>query len=225
MAFTKEQRAALEALGYTIAKSGKTIKTKDGSTIGGINENGKFFSGSKKVMDILKNPPKAEEKPASKPAKTEGKSNPRPKANPTRKPGGARPEGKASGMPAATGGRGDGAKEAERRRTDTKSGAGVPLLGVAAAGVGRGRKPTTGKPVNPSYTGRTVMPEGFQGRYATEVGRPRAGGGARVIGGNPGRRALGRSGGIGVVKMPDVLELRNMNKGGMVKKMPKTYKK
>ena len=73
MALTKDQRAALEAAGYTIAKSGKTIKGKDGGTIGGINENGKFFSGSKKVMDILKNPPKAEAKPAPKPAKKDDK--------------------------------------------------------------------------------------------------------------------------------------------------------
>lgn len=52
---TAEQRKALEAAGYTV--SGNTVKTKDGGSVGGYNENGKIWSGSSKVKDILKSQP------------------------------------------------------------------------------------------------------------------------------------------------------------------------
>lgn len=204
------------------AKDSKGNVVKDGK--GNPVKTRRFFKKSEK--DAMKTSPrpkarpdnKSAEKPAAKPAKTETKPSTRPKANPARKPGGARPEGKASGMPAAN------------PKKEEKASAGLPVLGVAAAAAGR--KPATGKPVNPSYTGRAVMPEGFQGRYATEVARPRAGGGARVIGTNPARRGIRGPGGGRVVKMPDVLELSLMNKGGMVArkqvssgKPARTYKK
>lgn len=53
MGITAGQRKALEAQGYTLSKNGKTV-LKNGQSIGGINENGKFWSGSQKVMSILK---------------------------------------------------------------------------------------------------------------------------------------------------------------------------
>jgi hypothetical protein len=236
MAITSEQRKALEAAGYKISKSGNTVLNSKGESVGGYNENGNIWSGSSKVRDILKSKPapKAESKPASKPS---GKPATRPKANPTRKPGGARPEvEKPTGLPAAPARNVGGAKADQRRAggsgntTRRNQGAGIPILGVGAVVAGAGRKPATGRPVNPSYTGRAVMPEGFQGRMQTGVARPGAAGGARVIGTNPARRGLRSPGGGRVVKMPDVLELAQMNKGGMVKKPasskpPRTYKK
>ena len=194
---------------WVSAKDGKGNVVKDGK--GNPVKTRRFFKKSEK--DAMKNPPKKEApaKPASRPAKAEDKPTARPKPNPARKPGGARPEGKTSGMPAA------------KPKEGSKAAAAVPVLGVAAR-VAANRKPATAKPVNPSYTGRAGMAEGFQGRYATEVGRPRAAGGARAIGGNPARRTSGGR----ILKMPDILELKLMNKGGMVKKSttpPKTYKK
>lgn len=222
MAITSEQRKALEAAGYKISENGKTVLTSEGKSVGGYNENGNIWSGSSKVRDILKSKPapKSESKPAPKPRSeakaADTKPATRPKANPARKPGGARPEGPASGMPA---------KRENRRQKDDRS-AGMPILAAGAAVAGAGRKPATGRPVNPSYTGRAVMPEGFQGRMNTDVARPRAAGGVRAIGANPVRRGLRAPGGGGrVVKMPDVLELAQMNKGGMVKKPARTYKK
>jgi len=206
MAISAEQKKALEAAGYSV--KGQTVMTKDGKSIGGYNENGKIWSGSGKVRDILKSKPepKAEAKPAAKsrPAKAESKStSQRPKSNPARQPGGARPEGKAAGMPAA------------KKDSKTALAAGLPVVG-AAARVAAGRKPAQGRPYNPNYTGRSAMPEGPQGRYATGVGRPVVTGAGRAIGGNPARRL--RGGGGGVLKMPDILDLKNMAKGGLVSK-------
>ena len=87
----------------------------------------------------------------------------------------------------------------------------MPVLGAAAARAAA-RKPVTAKPYNPSYTGGRGQPQGPQGRYATEVARPRTGGGARAIGGSPARRLTGGR----TLKMPDVLDLKFMNKGGLV---------
>lgn len=70
---TTEQKASLEALGYVVNKSGKTVQDKDGKTVGGFNDNDGVFSGSDKVAGILKsspaktttkNPPKAPKKAA-----------------------------------------------------------------------------------------------------------------------------------------------------------------
>lgn len=204
---------------WVSAKDGKGNVVKDAK--GNPVKTRRFFKKSEK--DAMKNKPKEEAKPAptrsNKPAKAEDKPTTRPKANPARKPGGARPEGKASGMPAA------------KPKKENKPSAGVPVAGVAAAAAGR--KPAQGKPVNPSYTGRSAMPEGFQGRYATEVGRPRMGGGARMIGTNPVRRAVGAgaAGRNAIERARDPLML-NFNKGGMVAKKqaasgkpPRTYKK
>lgn len=199
---------------WVSAKDSKGNVVKDGK--GKPVKTRRFFKKSEK--DAMKNPPKKEApaksapKKADKPATNAARPAPGgPGKLPARKPGGARPEGKASGMPAA------------KPKEDS---AGMPVLGAAAATAAR-RTPAQGRPSNPNYPGRPGMAEGFQGRYSTEVGRPRAAGGARAIGGNPARRV----GGGRILKMPDVLELKLMNKGGMVKKSvssskpAKTYKK
>lgn len=210
MAITSEQKKALEAAGYTV--KGDTVMTKSGGSVGGYNENGQIWSGSAKVRGILKSSPapKAEDKPASKPAarpaKAEDKPKPRPKANPARKPGGARPEGKASGMPAA-------------KPKEGGKAAAAPVAAAVGARVAAARKPTKATPSNPSYTGRAAMAEGPQGRYETGIAR-RGGRGA----GNPALMS-GRIRGGRLNAVPEKPMLF-MNKGGMVaKKMPKTYKK
>ena len=167
----------------------------------------------------------------SAPAKTEDKPSTRPKANPTRKPGGARPEGKAAGMPA---GKDSKKSESPGKRGEVSPGvvaamgAGAIAAGVAASRSGRGngkaetaRRAKDTKPYNPTYSGRGKAPEGFQGRMKTDVAKPAVRGGTRAIGGNPAADLRGGR----IVKMPDVLELQFMNKGGMVKKPAKTYKK
>lgn len=113
MKLSKEQRVALEAAGYKISRSGKTVEGKNGGTIGGINENGKFFAGSQKVMDILKNPPKAEA-PKQAPAS-------RPRSEPAAKPSSPRPKARPEQpKPKVSSGRGNGTVEAARRRADAK---------------------------------------------------------------------------------------------------------
>jgi len=65
------KRKQLEAAGYTVSKSGKTVQTKDGGTVAGINENGNFFgSANSKAFKILKGEevkPKPKAKPKAKP--------------------------------------------------------------------------------------------------------------------------------------------------------------
>lgn len=161
----------------------------------------------------------------------ETKAPTRPKANPTRKPGGARPEGKAAGMPA---GKDDKKPESPGKRGEVSPGvvaamgAGAVAAGVAASRSGRGngkaettRRAKDTKPYNPTYSGRGKAPKGFQGRMKTDVAKPAVRGGTRAIGGNPAADLRGGR----ILKMPDVLELQFMNKGGMVKKPAKTYKK
>lgn len=207
MKLSKEQRAALEAAGYKISKSGKTVEGKNGGTIGGINENGKFFAGSQKVMDILKNPPKAEA-PKQAPAS-------RPRSEPAAKPSSPRPKARPEQpKPKVSSGRGDGASENTRRRADAKENekksvtgavaatgavAGAAAMGAAAArkkarDARRTQAPPRGTAYNPSYTGKPKMAEGPQGRYATGVGRPRgpSAAGAAL---NPGRSARRLAGG------------------------------
>jgi hypothetical protein len=62
------KRKQLEAAGYKVGKSGKTVQTKEGGTVAGINSNGNLF-GSGKALDILKGeakPTKTKEQPKSK---------------------------------------------------------------------------------------------------------------------------------------------------------------
>jgi hypothetical protein len=122
MKLSKEQRAALEAAGYKISKSGKTVEGKNGGTIGGINENGKFFAGSQKVMDILRNPPKAEvpkQAPVSRP-RSEPAVKPRTPTSSGRGDGKAETVRRAADRPKISSGRGNGAAEVTRRRNDAK---------------------------------------------------------------------------------------------------------
>lgn len=207
---------------WVSAKDSKGNVVKDGK--GNPVKTRRFFKKSEK--DAMKNKPKEEAKPVTRAPKGDTKA----ATNAVRPTPGGPGKLPATNKP-KSGGRGDGAKETERRRADAKKEdkpkAGVPVLGVAAAAAASRRTPAQGRPSNPNYPGRPGMAEGFQGRYTTEVGRPRAAGGARAIGGNPTRRGLAGAG-RGILKMPDILELKNMNKGGMVKKStvpPKTYKK
>ena len=100
-----EQKKALEAAGFTT--KGKTVY-KDGKAVGGINENGQFWSGSAKVKSIMKSAPapKVETKKteAKAPAKSEPKAKPltTPKVTTT----------------ALGGGRGDGKAETARRKAE-----------------------------------------------------------------------------------------------------------
>lgn len=71
-----EQKTALQALGYTVNKSGQTVQDKDGKTLGGFNENGNVFSGNSKVAGILKSAP-APAKPAAKAAPAKAKAAPK----------------------------------------------------------------------------------------------------------------------------------------------------
>jgi len=86
MKISASQRKALEAAGYTVSKSGSTVQNKSGGTVGGYNENGKVFSGSKTVRDILKGTSettKAAPKAAPKAAVRSVTSSPRPKTKPS----------------------------------------------------------------------------------------------------------------------------------------------
>ena len=108
MAISKEQRAALEAKGYTIGRSGNTVQNSKGETVGGFNENGQVFSGNSSVRDILKSKPTpAAPKPAAKPAARRPAApapapapKPQPKRPVTPTPA---PKPKATGTPSRTG--------------------------------------------------------------------------------------------------------------------------
>lgn len=93
-----------------------------------------------------------------------------------------------------SGGRGDGGAEVIRRRTEKalanvgskkESGSSVLIPAVAAAVASRKQSAPKGKPYNPSYSNKAKMAEGFQGRYATEVGAPKAKVTSPKIGTNP----------------------------------------
>jgi len=214
MKLSKEQRAALEAAGYKISKSGKTVEGKNGGTIGGINENGKFFAGSQKVMDILRNPPKLEAPKQAPASRSSAPAKPRSPVSSGRGDGKAETARRAADRPKISSGRGDGAAEATRRRAEARQNEKKPATGaVAAAGAVAGavaigaaaarkrardarrvQASPRGTAYNPSYTGKPKMAEGPQGRYATGVGRPRgpSAAGAAL---NPGRSARRLAGG------------------------------
>lgn len=215
MAITSQQKAALEKAGYTVGKSGKTILNAKGESVGGYNENGNIWSGSTKVANILKTKDTA---PAPQKLAASRKASATPAAEKSRPK--ARPEQKA-----ASGGRGDGAKETARRKADAApkpsspakaAAAAAPLLAVGKK-VSPPRNPAQAKPTNPSYKGGAKMPEGFQGKYATGVARPGAAG-AKAIPGSPARRMV--SGGK-MFKIPEIFNLHNMAKGGLVAKKKK----
>jgi hypothetical protein len=178
----------------------------------------KRFRHNGQVYDLSGN--KVSETPArssgggSRSSSSEGTN--RPRANPTRSPGGARPEpGKASGMPAAR------KPESPGKRGEVNPGV-VAAMGAAgvAAGVAAsrsGRKPPKAAGSNSPTPKPPAKPAATTSKPATTPSKPKAGG-ARV-GGAPVGGALRRGpGGKGVLKMPDVLSLQFMNKGGMVKK-------
>jgi peptidoglycan hydrolase-like protein with peptidoglycan-binding domain len=47
-------RAEIEAAGYTISPSGTNIKSRDGGTVAGINDNGNLWSGSETITNIVR---------------------------------------------------------------------------------------------------------------------------------------------------------------------------
>jgi len=113
MAITSEQKKALEAAGYVV--KGNSVMNKSGGSVGGYNENGKIWSGSGKVRDILKSSPapKAENKPTSRPTKATEK----PVTKDALK-GYRAGDVTSSRIPTKTGGRGDGGVEVVRRAAD-----------------------------------------------------------------------------------------------------------
>lgn len=119
MAITKEQKEALKAAGYVV--KGNTVMNSSGGSVGGYNENGKIWSGSKKVRDILKGggqsaspTPKTSTKPASR------QSAPRTNSKPVSKDPmkGYRAGDATSSRITPRGGRGDGGAERVRRAAD-----------------------------------------------------------------------------------------------------------
>ena len=205
------------------AKDSKGNVVKDGK--GNPVKTRRFFKKSEK--EAMKNKPKTEAKPAGKPAKKDDKK----ATNAVRPAPGGPGRLPAADKPAKTDRKDrdqQGPRKAEPKKEE-KTSAGMPVLGAAAAVAGR-RRPAQGRAYNPNYSGGRGGAEGFQGRYATEVGRPRAAGGARLAGGNVARGLRGPGGGA-VARARDPLML-NFNKGGMVArkqvssgKPAKTYKK
>lgn len=116
---TEAQRRKLEAAGYTVSKSGRSVKNKDGGTVGGFNENGNIYGGSKKVMDILRDT--SEATPAAKPAaRASGKSKATAKAPAVAKDpmkGYRAGDITMTSLDKKYSGRGDGRTEATVRRT------------------------------------------------------------------------------------------------------------
>jgi soluble cytochrome b562 len=131
LAITKEQKAALEAAGYTVYKN--TVKTKSGGSVGGYNENGNIWSGSKKVADILKSKP-TEPKTAPK---TAAKASPsKQKKAPTKDAMKGYREGDVTTtrLDKVSSGRGDGKMETLRRTVDrglTQAQGKLPAKGAA----------------------------------------------------------------------------------------------
>lgn len=118
MAISAEQRAALKAAGYTV--KGNSVMNAKGQSVGGYNANGKIWSGSGKVRDILKSQPKPEAAPkrTAKP-----KAAPKPVAKDAMK--GYRAGDVTTSRIPPKGGRGDGGAErvvraAERALSNVK---------------------------------------------------------------------------------------------------------
>jgi len=112
----------------------------------------------------------------------------------------------AAPAPKKYSGRGDGASEVSRRKTDAarkaqedmsdkakKVAAGGAALGAAVVGaraalkggVKPPRKPATPTVTNPKYNPRSGTKTGFQGKYETSVGRPGYYDSKRSLSGNP----------------------------------------
>jgi hypothetical protein len=178
LAITKEQKAALEAAGYTVYKN--TVKTKSGGSVGGYNENGNIWSGSKKVADILKSQPEVTPKASPKtPPKTSPKATP--KASPKASPKVASKE--------VSSGRGSGAEEVKRRILDATKDTSKKESAITGKSIatprpgglsGSRRMPATGKPYNPNFSGSKGASEGFQGKYETGVAKAEKSGSKRT---------------------------------------------
>lgn len=185
------QRAALEAAGFTIAKSGNTVLNKDGKSVGGFNANGQIFSGNSKVRDILKtkDEPKKATSTKSAPTKSKPKAAPKPAAKEDKKtntgnvknaPNKRPPEDKKTN----TGRMKDGLSNTEKAALTA---AGVGAAAMARKGLGMEpknppRKPVQAKPYNPNYgKSRAVSVARGRGRgMAYDVTRGVGGGGGEM---------------------------------------------
>lgn len=116
MAITKEQKAALQAAGYTV--KGNNVLNAKGASVGGYNENGNIWSGSSKVRDILKSKPAPQATSARQTPKPASK--PRTAAKPVTKDAmkGYRAGEVTTSRITPRGGRGDGGAERVRRAAD-----------------------------------------------------------------------------------------------------------
>jgi len=182
---------------------------------GGTNKTRRFFTKAEK--EAMKAPKKAESKPA-KSAPPKPASKPSPVSGASRstagkvvsKTNGVRPEGKAAGMPAAkkgvdkdTAAVAGAAAGSTRAAFSLGKGMGGGLKVPAKAAAKPAPKPASGVK---AITQRPIP-------YDPKSSVARTGGG----------RAMGfpirpRTGGGRIVKLPDILELKNMAKGGLVKK-------
>ena len=233
MKISASQRKALEAAGYTVSKSGSTVQNKSGGTVGGYNENGKVFSGSKTVRDILKGT--SETSKATTKATTKSTSTSTSKAKAKEKPvakdamkgyragdvvttklaGSSKTDkmrGKAR-VDAGTKAFEGRIRKALDRADNSENNSSLPVAAPAAVvAASRGKGSASGRAYNPRYGSQKLSPEGYQGRYATEVSRPSAAKGATRIGssrGAPGinsgkvARKLGTKGGRRALKADD----------------------
>lgn len=167
---SKEQKAALQAAGYSV--KGNSVMAKDGGSVGGYNENGKIWSGSDKVRSILKSSPSAA--PATKQtSKQSTKSTPIPKKAPApvkdAMTGYRKGDVTTSKIPKS--GRGDGGAEKIRRVADN-------ALDKAA------KAPKKVKPVVPPK-GVTITPAKIEGRADKKIKPGAALWKAFTRGGNP----------------------------------------
>lgn len=179
MSITSAQKKALQAAGYTVR--GNNVTNKDGGSVGGYNKEGKIWSGSTKVRDILKSSPK--EAPKAEPKETP-KAKPttktKPKEAPTAKDGmkGYRKGDVTTSKLPSKGGSGkdirktvlSGLDKADKEKKKEKTSSPVPVIAAAAASAKGGSKPV-GKPNNPNYKGGKGGKTGFQGKYNTSVAR------------------------------------------------------
>lgn len=226
MKITAAQRSALEAAGYSVSKSGRTVQAKNGGTVGGYNENGNVFSGNKAVASILKDKslmgepkaapkeapkakaksaPKASEKSVAKDAMSgyrKGDVTTSSLDSTSKGRGDGAAEVKRRAKDSMVSGRGDGAAETKRRKDDSKPkdrgglNVALPAAAVAAA---KGKGASAGKPFNPNYkSGKAGMAEGFQGKYGGEVAQQ----GKSRVSSRIGSSAAGRIGSASTSKTP-----------------------
>jgi len=157
MSVTKEQRAALQAAGYTV--KGNTVLNKAGDSVGGYNENGKIWSGSGKVTAILKSSPTPTAAPTPKQATKKA-----PVAKPVAKSpmkGYQRGDVTTSAIPKS--GRGDGGAERVRRAAEG-------ALSKAAKKPSQPAPKPAAKPAYPTASSRAAEAEARKAKLSAGKG-------------------------------------------------------